>query len=326
MEKKACSECAEFVSTGRMEAHTGSETCKKAKLKLKNKTKEDNTTNTGQQEVPLWATELRNAIKDIQDSLQTLVTKKDFEKLQQNYADLKSENETFRERIKTQERKNKELEERTTQIETTLRNMEKKQSDLTIQTEKDHKTYAQTVRLCNLQTQHTFKNDIIINGLPEPTTKELQSETQTIFHKLTLGALATEVPKDAVEKCHRLKGGAILIRFKEKTHKLTIMEHVKKHYKDHKEDPDPLTAESIGSDNKIYFNHHTTTETAQLFKEARRLRNDGKLKFVWICKNSNKLLARRTDTSSVIPIESQSDLEKSIMSQSDLEKNIHTEW
>eukprot|EP00732_Lithocolla_globosa_P001027 Lithocolla_globosa_v1_NODE_441_length_4050_cov_246.680100.p4 type:complete len:110 gc:universal NODE_441_length_4050_cov_246.680100:3094-2765(-) len=98
----------------------------------------------------------------------------------------------------------------------------------------------------------------------------------------------------------------------ETNQRIEIWNNLQKEWKENKKTPEPINARCIDlPDSTIYFNHHLSPNMSKCYFEARRLKKQDKLKFVWICKYTSKLFIKEKDENSPkIHVQATSDLDR----------------
>lgn len=134
------------------------------------------------------------------------------------------------------------------------------------------------------QAQHFRANDIIISGIPDPKKEDLL----WYFADVTQ-ALELEIPDVAVDSIFLTKSREqIIVKLLRSIDKQIILKRAKQYR---------LKGKDIGLDNhpniNIYINESLPPTTAKIFSEARKLRKDFGIKFVW--HKDGKIFLKRTE-------------------------------
>lgn len=150
--------------------------------------------------------------------------------------------------------------------------------------------------------QYQRMNNLEIKGIPK-TEKTI--DVMKIVEKVG-EALEESIQESDIDTCHWVptpKPGVhnIVVRFVQRRKRDEFLAKVRKKW---------LTYKDLGLDSKnsVYVNEHLTQKSKKLLAAARKKKSEVNWQFVWTSKG--RVLARKTQTSTVIRIASQNDLEK----------------
>lgn len=148
------------------------------------------------------------------------------------------------------------------------------------------------------EKQKLLKNNIILSGFEKKI--ETNEEMRTLALK-TVQLVKKDINRDDIE-CSKVgykEKAKIRITFRNYEDKKIVMAEKRK---------TTLSTKKLGlqEDNVLYINHELTRENQYLFKEAREFRKQFNYKFVWA--NEEKVYLRKTETSKILSINKESQL------------------
>lgn len=167
--------------------------------------------------------------------------------------------------------------------------------------------------VCNLQ-QHHIGNNVVIKGVPdlEDNTNDLQGVIQSIFSAVGCPELQEDIismqrigrhrtSPSTSKKSHRL----ILVRFKKNESKQQLLSMKKK--KQISLASLHMNGTPIGTSKEfIFVDDHQTPHSSNLMFLARKLKKEGKLKYVW--SKNGFVMVKKDENAAAKRIESEGDL------------------